>query len=128
MMSFIYSFEKLQVWHDARVMVKKIYLLTQKFPITERYGLTNQMRRAAVGVVSNIAEGAGRTSPKDQAHFYQMAYSGCFELLNQAIISNDLEFIKESDLVDIRKEIEMISNKLNALRKKSLSSIGRLNA
>lgn len=119
-MSYIYAFEKLQVWKDARNMVKSIYEITSILPSAEKYGLTSQMKRASVSVVSNIAEGSGRTSKKDQAHFYQIAYSSCIELLNHAIITNDLNFISESHLIKLRIEIEMVSNKLNALRKSSL--------
>lgn len=116
-MTYIYSFEKLQVWNDARGLVKQVYTLTEQFPTTEKYGLVSQMRRAAVSVVSNIAEGSGRTSQKEQAHFYQMAFSSLIELLNQFIIANDLNYISQNALMDIRSEIEKVSNKLNALRK-----------
>lgn len=69
-----YSFERLKVWQNSRVLVKHIYLLTALLPKEERYGLSNQMRRAAVSVSSNIAEGASRSTSKDQAHFYNTAY------------------------------------------------------
>lgn len=116
-MTYIYSFEKLQVWNDARSLVKQVYTLTEQLPTTEKYGLVSQMRRAAVSVVSNIAEGSGRTSQKDQARFYQIAFSSLIELLNQFIIANDLNYISQNALMDIRTEIEKVSNKLNALRK-----------
>jgi four helix bundle protein len=116
-MRYIYAFEKLQVWHDARALVKEIYKLTESLPAEEKYGLSSQMRRSGVSVISNIAEGSGRSSKKDQAHFYQMAFSSLIELLNQLIISHDLTFISDEDLHVLRKEIEKISNKINALRK-----------
>jgi len=119
-LTYTYAFEKLQVWHDARNLVKLVYTVTEQFPTTEKYGLTNQMRRAAVSVVSNISEGSGRTSPKDQAHFYQLAFSSLIELLNQFIIANDLGYISQNGIMAVRTEIEMISNKLNALRKSRL--------
>ena len=124
-MNYMYAFEKLQVWHDSRALVGKIYAVTEQIPGAEKYGLTSRMRRAAVSVVSNIAEGTGRTSPKDQAHFYQLAYSSIIELLNQLIISKDLSYIKESELATVREIIEMISNKLNALRNSSLKRINK---
>lgn len=117
LMRYIYAFEKLQVWHDARALVKEIYKLTESLPAEEKYGLSSQMRRSGVSVISNIAEGSGRSSKKDQAHFYQMAFSSLIELLNQLIISHDLTFISDEDLHVLRKEIEKISNKINALRK-----------
>ena len=116
-MRYIYAFEKLQVWHDARALVKKIYELTENLTAEEKYGLGSQMRRSGVSFVSNIAEGSGRSSKKDQANFYQMAFSSLIELLNQLIISHDLTCISDEDLHLFREEIEMISNKINALRK-----------
>ena len=122
-MNYVYAFEKLQTWKDARVMVKLIYQLTGKLPEYEKYGLASQMRRAAISVVSNIAEGSGRPSKKDQAHFYSIAYSSCIELLNQAIISNDLEFITECEIGQMRNEIEKVTFKINALRKSCLNAV-----
>src|SRR5687767_11490688 len=113
-MSFIYAFERLQTWQEARLMVKKVYLFTAKFPDIEKYALVNQMRRAAISVISNLAEGSGRTSRKGQAHFYQISYSSCIELLNQVIISFDLEYIKEKDVIDIRQDIEKVTRLINS--------------
>jgi len=90
-----FSFENLIVWQDSRVLTKIIYEITKSYPDSEKYSLTNQMRRASISVSSNIAEGTARISKKDQAHFYQIAYSSLMELLNQAIISKDLNFINE---------------------------------
>ncbi len=116
-MYYIYAFEKLQVWHDARHLVQVVYKITEQLPSSEKYGLSSQMRRASISVLSNIAEGSARTSPKDQAHFFQISYSSLIELLNQTIICRDLSFITEVDPIKLRIEIEKISNKLNALRK-----------
>ena len=121
-MSYTYSFEKLQVWHDARSLVSLIYTISETFPSPEKYGLTSQVRRAAVSIVSNIAEGSGRTSLKDQAHFYQLAFSSLIEVLNQLIIAGDLCFINEVTIINVRLHIEKVSNKLNSLRKNRLES------
>ncbi len=121
-MSYIYSFEKLEVWKDARKFVTQVYRLTEEFPTNEVYGLRSQMRRAAVSIVSNIAEGSSRTSEKDQAYFYQIAFSSTVELLNQFIIATDLDYLSDEELSETRKSIELITNKLNALRK---SRVGR---
>ena len=121
----IFSFEKLDVWKESKDLTVQVYKLTSAFPDEEKYGLVSQMRRAAISVCSNIAEGCSRTSAKDQAYFFQLAYSSLMELLNQMMISVELEFSKESVLVNNRTQIEKISNKLNALRK---STLKRLNA
>jgi four helix bundle protein len=114
---YTYGFEKLTVWQDARILTQMVYELSKKLPAPEIYGLSSQMKRAAISVVSNIAEGSGRSTFKDQAHFYQIAFSSIIELLNQFIICNDLGFISDDELVFIRNEIEKVSNKINALRR-----------
>jgi len=120
-MAHVYSFEKLDVWVEARQWVAWIYKLTKKFPPEEKFGLTSQIRRASVSVVSNLAEGSARKSPKDQAHYYQMAYSSLIEVLNQLIISNDLKFITGEELAEGRGIIENISLKIAALRNAQLA-------
>ena len=116
-MSHLFSFEKLQVWQETRLLSKLIYQTTESYPKSEIFGITSQMRRAAISISSNIAEGSGRTSKKDQAHFYQMAYSSGLELLNQLILSLDLGYIMEQQYIAMRLRMESISNKINALRK-----------
>jgi four helix bundle protein len=115
-----FSFEKLHVWVDIRNMIKEIYTITSAFPENEKYCLVNQMRRAAISISSNLAEGAARTSLKDQAHFYQLSYSSLMEVLSQLIVCNDLGLISEDQYLGIRKQIDFISFKLNALRKSTL--------
>jgi len=102
-------------------LIKLIYELSAQFPEYERFGLTNQLRRASVSIASNIAEGSGRTGVKDQSHFYQLAYSSLMEVMNQFIIAKELNFIKEGQLNDCRGMIEKIANKINALRKAALN-------
>src|SRR5687767_6771944 len=114
---YLFAFEKLQVWQEARTLIVAIYKATEKFPGEEKFGLTNQLRRAAVSIASNITEGSGRASVKDQAHFYNMANSSLMELYNQLIISNDLGWLSKDDLDRFRNEIGKISSKINALKK-----------
>ena len=116
-----YSFEKLDVWQDSRVLANNVYKMTNTFPDYEKFGISNQMRRAAISVSSNIAEGTSRVSNKDQAHFYQIAYSSLMELLNQIIISNDLEFLSNETEQEMRQQIEKVADKINALRKSRLN-------
>jgi len=116
-----FSFERLEVWQDARKLANMIYEHTKSFPDNEKFGLTNQMRRAAISVSSNIAEGSSRISTKDQAHFYQIAFSSLMELLNQIIISSDLKYLDELSEEGFRTQIDKVANKLNALRKSALN-------
>ncbi len=118
----IYSFERLHVWEDIRTMIKEIYRVTATFPDHEKFCLVAQMRRAAISVSSNIAEGTSRAGLKDQAHFYQLSYSSLMELLSQLIVSHDLGLFSKEDYLIIRQQIEMISNKINALRKSVLNT------
>jgi four helix bundle protein len=115
-MNYTYSFEKLDVWQLSRKLVTDIYMVTKGFPKEEQFGITSQIRRAAISVSSNIAEGSSRTGIKDQSQFSVIAYSSLMELLCQLILSFDLNFISSAQYSDIRSKIEEISNKLNALR------------
>ncbi len=116
----IYSFEKLTVWQRARKLSVVIYKTTREFPKEELFGLTSQMRRCAVSISSNIAEGTGRHSAKDKARFTEIAYGSALELLNQMILSNDLEFISNETYNEVRSEIDEITAMLDSLYKSQL--------
>lgn len=117
----IYSFEKLEVWKEARELVVWIYSITKEYPSEEKFGLVTQLRRAAVSVVSNLAEGSSRKSAKDQAHFSQIAYSSLLEILTQLILSGDLHFIREETLREGRAKIENLTMNVAALRNAQLA-------
>lgn len=119
----IYSFEKLRFWDELRELIKAVYLITKSYPDDEKFGIVNQMRRAVVSVTSNIAEGSSRLSFKDQAHFYQIAYSSLMELLSQFIVSEDLGYCSKEQAKIIRTQIEKISIQINALRKAQLNKL-----
>jgi len=121
-MAYQFSFEKLNIWIDSKELIKTIYSVTKTFPNEEKFGLTNQLRRASVSIASNLAEGTSRQTNKDKAHFTTIAFSSIMEVLNQVIIARELNFIKENNYLIIRTEIEKISNKLNALRKAQLNN------
>jgi len=117
-----YSFENLEVWKDSRVLVKDIYQMTLKFLKEEQFGLTSQIRRAAVSISLNIVEGTSRITTKDQANFYKYSFSSATEVLGALFIAVDLGYIKESELSKNRLQIEKITNKLNSLRKSILKN------
>jgi four helix bundle protein len=91
----VYSFEKLACWQHSRKFTSWIYSTTKDFPSEEKFGIVMQMRRAALSIASNLAEGSSRKSSKDQSHFSTMAYSSTIELLNDLIIAFDLLFLSE---------------------------------
>jgi len=82
----MFNFEKLETWHEAIAFADLVYKFTRNFPSEERFGLTNQMRRAAVSVSSNIAEGSSRSSHSDYARFVEIAAGSLFEVVSQALL------------------------------------------
>ena len=101
---FIYK--RLIVWQKAMVFWKLVYAEVKKFPVEERYALSDQVRRAAVSVASNIAEGAGRASNKDYAHFIAIARGSLFEAMTQLEGAEMLGYLVISDEIkDIASEI-----------------------
>ena len=113
----IFGFEKLSAWQDSKNLIVKVYEITRIFPTEEKYGLTSQLRRASISVGSNLAEGSSRLSPKDQAHFYNMAYSSLMEVLSQIILSRELNYLDENFEIELREQISKLSFKINSLRK-----------
>ena len=124
---YVYSFEKLDVWIEAKEFIKQIYYVTSKFPDTEKFGLISQLRRASISIASNIAEGSARKSFKDKIHFSTIAFSSSVEVLNQLIISFELSFISETDYIELRKMLESITNKINALRNYQIEQSNKTN-
>ena len=114
------------MWQESRQLTTAIYKLTETFPESERFGLTNQLRRAAVSVGANIAEGASRFSAKEQAHFSSIAYGSLMEILSHLITCFDLEFISEENLQIIRNKIQPLSVKINNLRNNQMARITKV--
>lgn len=113
---YTYSFEKLELWKESKEFTKSIYILTSTFPDSEKYGLVLQLIKSSFSIFYTIAEGSERNSFKDQAHFTTMAFSATVEVLNQLILSFELNFIDQKDYYKLRQDIESITTKLNALR------------
>ncbi len=91
----MFNFEKLEVWQKAIAFADDIYRITKTFPVDERFGLTNQMRRAAVSISSNIAEGTSRSSRVDYARFVEIATGSVFEVISQSFISRSQGFLSD---------------------------------
>ena len=90
-----HKFKELQIWKRSRLFCSEIYAITSEFPDSEKFGLTNQLRRASVSIPSNIAEGSSRNSNKDFARFLQISIGSAYEIETQLLISADLNFIAE---------------------------------
>ena len=104
----MHKFKELEIWKRSKVFCSKIYALTSTFPEVEKFGLTNQLRRASVSIPSNIAEGSSRQSDKDFVRFLQISLGSCYEIETQLLISYDLKFINNEDLNYTLNEIEQI--------------------
>ena len=113
----MHDFRKLNVWNNAIVLVEEIYKLTQEFPDAEKYGLIAQIRRSAISIPSNIAEGAGRKTPKDFSYFLSVSTGSSFELETQLILAEKLEFAEPKDINSIISKIHSIQKQLYALNK-----------
>ena len=111
-----YAFENMRAWQEARKLVVEVYRLLDGFPKFESYALCDQIRRAIVSVPSNLAEGSGRISAKEQMHFYEIAYGSLMEAYNQLIIAADLEYIGNEQLKNIQPQIDVVARMMNGLR------------
>jgi len=112
-----FRFEKLEVWRKAMDWTKVIYRVSRGFPDQERHGLTSQLRRAAVSVASNIAEGAGRTSDADFARFLEIAYGSLMEATCQVQLAFELGYLEQNQLETLKDAAAEISRMLSGLRK-----------
>ena len=107
------KYTELNVWLESRKLTTSIYSITKNFPKEEQYGLTNQMRRCAVSIPSNIAEGCGRNHKKDSLQFFFISRGSIYELETQLYLSNDLNFISSNELNDLLINLEAVRKLLN---------------
>jgi four helix bundle protein len=114
----IEKYQDLQIWQRAIKLVGWVYKITQQFPSEEKFGLVSQMRRSAVSVPSNIAEGFARWGNKEYRHFLYVSLGSCAELNTQLVISHNLGYIGENEQNELVDEIDQISKMITALVKK----------
>ncbi len=112
------SYRKLKVWVKSRELVKTVYLLTKNFPREELYGLTSQVRRAVVSIPSNIAEGSQRSSDREFGNYILIARGSIAELETQLLLSVDLGYLPDKEVVDVLQILDEISRMLHALHSK----------
>ncbi len=115
-----YSYKNLEAYKESKTLVKLIYALLKKFPKEEQYALCDQLRRAVISVPSNIAEGSGRTSAKDQAHFMEMAFGSLMEVDCQMDIAQDLGYVSSVEFEVVSKQISQVAALLSGMRRKIL--------
>lgn len=109
----MHNFKELKIWQESREFCKPIYEITKQFPDTEKFGLTNQIRRAVVSVPSNIAEGSGRSSDKEFSKFINYSIGSSYELETQLLIAFDMGFLTESNLNFLLEGLIKIQKMLN---------------
>ena len=115
-----YEYQNLDAYKEAKALVILVYMLLKKFPREEQYALCDQLRRAVISIPSNITEGSGRTSAKDQAHFFEMAFGSLMEVNCQIDIAHDLGYITKEDIENVEKHVRAIAALLSGLRRKLL--------
>jgi four helix bundle protein len=115
--TIMFTFEKLDVWQKAIDFADLVYNYTRNFPADERFGLTNQMRRAAVSISSNIAEGTSRMSQTDFARFIEIATGSVFEVVSQSFIGRRQGFLNEENFRAMYSAADEIGRMLSGLRK-----------
>jgi four helix bundle protein len=113
----MFNYEKLESWQEAIAFAGMIYNVTRRFPAGERFGLTNQMRRAAVSISSNLAEGSSRNSRTDFARFVEIATGSIFEVVSQAFLAREQGFLSGEDFKKIYDAAEKLGKMLSGLRR-----------
>lgn len=117
----IVNFTDLNTWKEGHKFVLNIYRITKKFPKDELFGITGQLRRAAVSITSNIAEGFSRNSYKEKVQFYSTALGSLTEAQNQLFIAKDISYITKEDFDSINYQVITVNKLLHGLIKKSKS-------
>ena len=117
----IKSFTDLNVWQEGHKLVLMVYQITKTFPKEEKFGIIDQMRRAAISITSNIAEGFSRQTFKEKTQFYYMALGSITELQNQLLVAKDIDYLKEKDFKEVAGQIIIVHKLLNAFITKTKS-------
>ena len=117
------SFRNLNAYIKAKELVSQVYALIKKFPKEEQYALCDQLRRAVISIPSNIAEGSGRLTTKDQSHFYSIAYGSLMEILAQLDVASDLGYITKEEFQHLETLIDVEAKLLTGLVNKRNNSV-----
>ncbi len=113
----MHNLKELKIWIKSMELVKKVYLLIPEIPKDEKHGLIDQIKRYAISIPSNIAEGAGRNSKKEFAHFLGIANGSSFELYTQIKLLESLNLIKTTSIIEIYTDIEEIQKMIYSFKK-----------
>jgi four helix bundle protein len=122
----IKEFTDLRVWQAGHGLVLKVYAHTKHFPKDEFFGITSQLRRAAISVTSNIAEGYGRQTYKDKCHFYYLSHGSLTELHAQILLARDLHYLEASSILNILDQLRTTQALLRGLIKSTKQKITKV--
>src|SRR5438105_332747 len=114
--SMAFRFEHLDIWKNAVDYCRKIYMLTKKFPSDELFALTNQLRRAAYSVPTNIAEGSGSSSRKDFFHYLDIAIKSIYETVSLLYLAKEQNYISEVERIAFYEEAEILVKKIKVFQ------------
>ena len=116
----VFTYRKLLVYRRSKDFVRQVYCLLKLFPKEEQYALCDQLRRASISIASNIAEGMGRSSIKEQVHFIEIAYGSLNKVMCQLELAADFGYITTEELKNLEVQYEEIAKMLSGLRKSKL--------
>ena len=126
MESHKFSFETLDVYDKARELVKDVYTIQNKFPQEERYALGDQVRRAAVSITANLAEGSGRKSLREKNHFIEISFGSMMEVFCELQTACDLGYITEQQFDELRPQFTDVAKMLSGLRNTFQSKLDKV--
>jgi len=118
----MHRYKELKVWQKSRELVKEIYLATQDFPKTEDYGITSQIRRSAVSIPANLAEGCGRNTNNELNRFCDIAEGSAFELETLLILSNDLGYLNDESFKNLILKLDEVQRMVFSFKKQLSNS------
>ncbi len=118
------NYKNLIVWQKAHLLAKEIYRVSADFPLSEKYGLQSQIRRAAISIPTNFSEGSGRSSKKEKSRFYEISYSSANEFENLLLFSFEMDYMKGKDFYHLIKEVVDVKKMLSGLMKSLGTQVG----
>lgn len=118
-----YSYKNLEAYKESKTLVKQIYELLKKFPREEQFALSDQLCRAVISIPSNLTEGSGRYSVKEQLHFIEIAYGSLREVDCQLDIAKDLGYISDEELQNVEKQLEKVAALVAGMRNQRSASL-----
>ncbi|WP_407446158.1 four helix bundle protein [Fibrobacter sp.] len=119
----LFSYRDLAAYQRSKTLVSEIYGILESFPQKETYALCDQLRRAVISIPSNIAEGMGRVSVKEQIHFIEIAFGSLYEVMCQTELAKDLNYISEAQFKNIEETVRDVAKPLSGLRTKRINLV-----